>query len=349
MAAGAGIPVRARSHSAFGSCRLACRQEGPWRSVSCACHNAPRVPLRPTGPGEPGDASCRSVSEHRRQLQVRAAETRLLYENANTGTAVTVIIASLLAYAQWDVVPRVVVRGLAAVRAADHRGEIGARAAVLACVAQRHRARAMERGVRGRGRTGGSRLGGRRDRALPSRPAHERDPGGLRRGRCHARCCFPSRSTAGGVSHLPSPDRFAHRLTPGPRGRPGPRDDGLPGRAVHRGDGRDDLAIPPGGRILVQAAIRQPGPDREPPDRQERGGSAEPGPGAQGPRSHGQADRSRSAQGRIPRDARARAPESAGADTVRAGDPEGRHPAGHCGTCPRCDRSSGQTARAPRR
>ncbi len=61
------------------------------------------------GPPEPGDASGRSVSEPQRQSQVRAAETRLLYENADTGTAVTIIIASLLAYAQWDAIPRIVV------------------------------------------------------------------------------------------------------------------------------------------------------------------------------------------------------------------------------------------------
>ena len=34
--------------------------------------------------------------------RVRAAETRLLYENANTGVAITLVIAVLLAYAQWD-------------------------------------------------------------------------------------------------------------------------------------------------------------------------------------------------------------------------------------------------------
>ena len=36
--------------------------------------------------------------------QVQAAQTRLLYENANIGIVVTIVIASLLAYAQWDVV-----------------------------------------------------------------------------------------------------------------------------------------------------------------------------------------------------------------------------------------------------
>jgi undecaprenyl pyrophosphate phosphatase UppP len=40
---------------------------------------------------------------------VQAAETRLLYENATTGIAATVVIASLLAYAQRDVVSRFIV------------------------------------------------------------------------------------------------------------------------------------------------------------------------------------------------------------------------------------------------
>jgi signal transduction histidine kinase/ActR/RegA family two-component response regulator len=48
------------------------------------------------------------VGEQRRQ-QVHAAETRLLFENATTGIAATVLIASLLAYAQWDAGRRVVV------------------------------------------------------------------------------------------------------------------------------------------------------------------------------------------------------------------------------------------------
>ena len=40
----------------------------------------------------------------RRRLQVQSAETRLLYENASTGIVVTVVIASLLAYAQWGAI-----------------------------------------------------------------------------------------------------------------------------------------------------------------------------------------------------------------------------------------------------
>ena len=38
-----------------------------------------------------------------RQQQVDAAETRLLYDNACTGIVATLVIAAVLAYAQWDV------------------------------------------------------------------------------------------------------------------------------------------------------------------------------------------------------------------------------------------------------
>ena len=44
-----------------------------------------------------------------RQRQLHAAQTRLLYENANLGIAVTVVIAALLAYAQWSVIPHWVI------------------------------------------------------------------------------------------------------------------------------------------------------------------------------------------------------------------------------------------------
>jgi signal transduction histidine kinase/ActR/RegA family two-component response regulator len=40
---------------------------------------------------------------------VQSAETRLLYENAGTGMLATIVIASLLAYAQWGTISRVVV------------------------------------------------------------------------------------------------------------------------------------------------------------------------------------------------------------------------------------------------
>ena len=40
---------------------------------------------------------------------MHAAETRLLYDNACTGIVSTIVIAALLAYAQWNVKPRSVV------------------------------------------------------------------------------------------------------------------------------------------------------------------------------------------------------------------------------------------------
>ena len=57
-------------------------------------------------PPAPHDPPGRSIGAHQGQSEVRAAETRLLYENANTGTVVSIVIASLLAYAHWDLVPR---------------------------------------------------------------------------------------------------------------------------------------------------------------------------------------------------------------------------------------------------
>ena len=51
----------------------------------------------------------RPLTGDRRQRQVHAAETRLLYDNACTGIVATIVIAALLAYAQWGVKPRSVV------------------------------------------------------------------------------------------------------------------------------------------------------------------------------------------------------------------------------------------------
>ncbi|MDQ3440950.1 MAG: HAMP domain-containing histidine kinase, partial [Planctomycetota bacterium] len=61
------------------------------------------------GGPEPDETSLPSLGREQRRQQLRAAETRLLYENATTGIAATGIIASLLAYAQWDVGRRVAV------------------------------------------------------------------------------------------------------------------------------------------------------------------------------------------------------------------------------------------------
>src|SRR5690242_9839600 len=44
-----------------------------------------------------------------RQRRIQAAETRLLYENAATGIVAAILIALLLSYAQWAVVPRLIV------------------------------------------------------------------------------------------------------------------------------------------------------------------------------------------------------------------------------------------------
>jgi signal transduction histidine kinase/ActR/RegA family two-component response regulator len=68
------------------------------RQFSRACAAAARLTSRP-----PGD------SDHQRQLQVQAAETRLLYENASTGVVATILIASLLAYEQRSIVSGFVV------------------------------------------------------------------------------------------------------------------------------------------------------------------------------------------------------------------------------------------------
>ena len=49
------------------------------------------------------------LADDRRQRQVHAAETRLLYENATTGIVVTIVIASVVAYAHWDLAPHFIV------------------------------------------------------------------------------------------------------------------------------------------------------------------------------------------------------------------------------------------------
>ena len=60
-----------------------------------------------SGPGgAPEGTSPVSPRDHQQQHQVRAAETRLLYQNANTAIAVTLVIAALLAFALWDAVSR---------------------------------------------------------------------------------------------------------------------------------------------------------------------------------------------------------------------------------------------------
>jgi signal transduction histidine kinase/ActR/RegA family two-component response regulator len=50
-----------------------------------------------------------AVDRDARERRVEAAEIRLLYENADTGATAATVIAFVLAYAQWAVIPRVVV------------------------------------------------------------------------------------------------------------------------------------------------------------------------------------------------------------------------------------------------
>jgi signal transduction histidine kinase/ActR/RegA family two-component response regulator len=46
-----------------------------------------------------------------RKLQVRAEQVRLLYANANVGVGVTVLVASVLSFLQWQVIPHSIVLG----------------------------------------------------------------------------------------------------------------------------------------------------------------------------------------------------------------------------------------------
>ena len=55
---------------------------------------------------ESGAPSPPPLGGHHRRSQVQAAETRLLYENGALGIVVTIVIALLLAYAQWAVISR---------------------------------------------------------------------------------------------------------------------------------------------------------------------------------------------------------------------------------------------------
>jgi signal transduction histidine kinase/ActR/RegA family two-component response regulator len=61
------------------------------------------------GPGAPESGDTSRPPEVQRKQQVLAAETRLLYENATTGIAVTIVIASVLAFVHWNLDPHVIV------------------------------------------------------------------------------------------------------------------------------------------------------------------------------------------------------------------------------------------------
>jgi signal transduction histidine kinase/CheY-like chemotaxis protein len=70
-----------------------------------AASDAQSPPTAGGGPRWTHDTPQLLLEGDQRQRQVHAAEVRLLYENGTTGIAVTVVIASVLAYAQWDRVP----------------------------------------------------------------------------------------------------------------------------------------------------------------------------------------------------------------------------------------------------
>jgi signal transduction histidine kinase/ActR/RegA family two-component response regulator len=98
-------------HIAATSCRRQSRHEDPMaihsgRAPQGISEDADSEQTRAGAAGS-GHRSRRSRGRDARQRQVHAAETRLLYENATTGITVTIVIASVLAYAHWDLGPRV--------------------------------------------------------------------------------------------------------------------------------------------------------------------------------------------------------------------------------------------------
>jgi signal transduction histidine kinase/ActR/RegA family two-component response regulator len=70
--------------------------------------HSPEATATPARSPERAECVSDSLTEEDRQ-QVRAAETRLLYENATTGVVITVVVAVLLAYAQLNVIPQAIV------------------------------------------------------------------------------------------------------------------------------------------------------------------------------------------------------------------------------------------------
>ena len=109
----------------------------------------------------------------RRQQQVHAAETRLLYDNACTGIVATIVIAALLAYAQWNVKPpSVVLAWLLYVLLVSAARYVLVRRYRRASPTD-SRQPPLERGIHGRRRDGGGRVGCGRDHAVRARPADE--------------------------------------------------------------------------------------------------------------------------------------------------------------------------------
>ena len=69
-----------------------------------------RTPVAGHAPESYTNETATAVQQQRTR-QVRAAQVRLLYRNANTGGAVTIITAPVLSYFQWDVIEHPVVAG----------------------------------------------------------------------------------------------------------------------------------------------------------------------------------------------------------------------------------------------
>ncbi len=236
-----------------------------------------------------------AVIDHRRQ--VRTAETHLLYENADTGTVVSIVIASLLAYALRDSIPRVV--GVAWL---SYMLLISVARSVLA-----HRYRQASPSDKEAARWNQAFVVGAAMAAIgwgagafvlnpASQPTNEIllvfAVGGVMLG---GASLLAARPEAFLTFLLPAGFLTALRLA-------------IEGDPDHMmmaflaalftvatvvTTWRFHLAI----RILLPAPIRQPGSHRESSERQERGGRPQSTAGAQGPRPYSQVDRGGSTQG----------------------------------------------------
>ena len=112
--------------------------------------------------------------QQQRTRQVRAAQVRLLYRNANTGGAVTIITAPVLSYFQWDVIEHPVVAGWSGrAHPGGIRSQVRADAPLSARFSSRHRRQSMGRRVRRRRRVAGVGWGAAGILLLSGSPADE--------------------------------------------------------------------------------------------------------------------------------------------------------------------------------
>ena len=141
----------------------------PLRSMRAA--NPRRRPMVIRSRRMPQGVAHPSVADDHRKRQVHAAETRLLYENATTGIVVTIVIASVVAYAHWDLGPHFIVSAWLIYMLLVSAARFVVVHRYWRASASDDRERSMERGVRCRRRDGGRRLGCRRHPAVPISPA----------------------------------------------------------------------------------------------------------------------------------------------------------------------------------